>query len=190
MDYPTKSSASRTEAGGLAGRADRGFSLVELLIATSILSLVLAGTYSAFYSVGQSTQVSLRHVDQSSELQFAFESVLRSMRAVSQVHQTDSDLFEFTTVRMDGSSERIRYAFDPDGRAFVRTSVSDGTSRKLIGNVTHVLFTYYDRFGEETATQIDMNAARLQVTSEREGLGENKSVDTETAMITFRNKTL
>jgi hypothetical protein len=35
-----------------------------------------------------------------------------------------------------------------------------------------------------------MNAAKLEVSSERESTLGNKSVDTETALITFRNRTL
>ncbi|MDP0497176.1 MAG: prepilin-type N-terminal cleavage/methylation domain-containing protein [Verrucomicrobiota bacterium JB024] len=190
MDYRIKSSASRTRQRFSRDRQVRGFTLTELLIAITILSLVMAGTLSTFYTFSKTTKMSLNHIDQSAQLQAAFESVLRNMRAISQVHQTTSSTFEFTTARMDGTTERVRLTYDANARALIRISVTNNTTRTLIDDVTAVTFTYFNRFGEETNTQIDMNAAKLEVSSERESTLGNKSVDTETALITFRNRTL
>jgi prepilin-type N-terminal cleavage/methylation domain-containing protein len=190
MDYRIKSSASPTRQCCWRDRRAGGFTLTELLIAITILSLVMAGTLSTFYTFSKTTKMSLNHIDQSAQLQAAFESVLRSMRAISKVHQTTSSTFEFTTARMDGTTERVRLTYDANARALIRVSVTNNTSRTLLDNVTAVTFTYFDRFGEETNTQIDMNAAKLEVSSERESTLGNKSVDTETALITFRNRTL
>ncbi len=190
MDYPIKSSAWRINTVRAASEKMHGFTLVELLIAVTILGLVLAGTYSTFFSFSKSTKVSLTHLDQSAELQHAFESIHKSMRAISEVHQTTASTFEFTTAKMDGTTERIRYFFDANAGEFIRHSVTDNTDRVLVNDVTAVKFTYFDRFGDETSTQIDMNAAKLDITSERKGASGIKSVDTETALITFRNRTI
>ncbi len=171
-------------------RKRHGFTLTELLIAITILSLVLAGAYSTFYSFSKSIKASLNHLDQSMELQYAFESMHKSIRGISQVHQTTANTFEFTTTKLDGSTERIQYRYDPNKDLFYRKSITNGTERELLKGVSGAKFTYYDRFGKETGTQIDINAAKLEVTSEREGIGGDLSVDTETALITFRNRTL
>ncbi|WP_255568058.1 hypothetical protein [Ruficoccus sp. ZRK36] len=156
----------------------------------AILSFVMAGSYATFYSFNKSMKTSLEHRDQSETLLYAFETVHKAVRGISDVHQTTATVFEFTTTRMDGSTERIRYWYDSANSGFVAKSITNDTSRTLVDNVTAVAFTYYDRFGDETTTQIDMNAAKLELTSEREGANGTKSVDTETAMVTFRNRTL
>ncbi len=191
MDFPTKSLLRPIKRQGRSRDTARGFTLPELMIALTILALVLTGAYSAFFSFSKGAKVSLEHMDHTTRTQFAFESIHKAIRAVSDVHQTSSQTFEFTTTNMDGNKERIRIYYYPQIQCLIERSISNGDhERVLLDAVKSVQFTYYDRFGNTTNTQVDMNAAKLEVVSEREAMGGTSDIETETAIITFRNHSL
>lgn len=160
------------------------------MISMVILGFVLAGTFAAFYAFSTGLKLSLSHLDRSEKNQAAFESIRRDLRSVSDVHQASGTAFEFTTSDLSGSTERIRLYYDAEQDELIATSVTTGSSRVLLEGVQSASFTYYDRFGNETTTMIDINATRLVVETQRETMNGQQSVNTDTAIITFRNRLL
>ncbi len=182
MAFPTKSSARRTDG------AYGAFSLPEILVALTIFSLLSAGIFATFLSFSEGLHISMDHADRSHKTQFAFEYIHKKLHSISEPHAASSTSFEFTTKDLNGDAERMKIYYDSRNKELVRSDSSGG--RILLSGVDSLKFTYYDRFGTETSTLIDINAAKLEVQTEVAVTSGTKDVKTETSIITFRNRKL
>lgn len=130
----------------------------------------------------------MEHADHAAQTQFAFEKINKMLHSVSNAHTTTPTKFEFTTVDLSGNKERLSIYFDAQKDEIIETDGS--TLRVLLDDVNSAKFTYYDRFGAETSTLIDINAAKLEIETEVSTTNGSKAYKTETSIITFRNRTL
>ncbi len=156
----------------------------------TISILVMGGVLSSFLAIGRGMQVAMAHSEQSSKLNYAVARVSRTLRPLSDVHQATDQVFEFSTSDMKGNSERVRLYYDADTKELIERSLNDGTDLVILEGVESLKFRYFDRHGDATGTLIDMNAVQLELETLRTETTGSKSVKTETAIYTFRNKLL
>lgn len=160
------------------------------MIALVIATLLLAGALATFLTFSRGARVTMEHADHSASVQFAFEYVIRQLLGVSEVHVAGATSFEFSSIGMDGVTDRIRLYYDAASGELRALDVDLNTERVLLSDVTQAQFIYYDRHGAPTNTQIDINAAKLALETERATTTGVNDVATETAIITFRNRIL
>lgn len=114
------------------GQQQRGFSLLEMLVVTALLSLVMLGLASSFFSLGQTeTRIDAR-LDQSSQLRASMHFLDQTLGRISakrkpmQQNATDS-IYWF-----EGSSQAVRWVgimparYGVGGRYFFELGVEQG----------------------------------------------------------------
>ncbi len=159
------------------------------MIALVIFGLLAGGVTTTFLAFSKGLKVSMEHAEHSANTQYAFERINKKMHSISEPHATSATSFEFTTKDLGGSAERLTIYFDAENEQLIEADRS-GSKRVLLDKVESAEFTYYDRFGDETSTLIDINAAKLEIQTEISTTNGTKDIKTETSIITFRNRIL
>ncbi len=141
----------------------RGFSLVEVLIASAIGSVVLATVFSLF-DVAQSMLVREEiQTDLQQNARVALGRILSDIRAAREILEAESNRLRFRGDTMgDGILREVTYTFDPaqnlirrgEGRIGMRSSGLQPLAHQIvIPAPPHVpprpLFIYYDRNAQE-----------------------------------------
>lgn len=183
MVYQIENSASRI-------RGTKGFTLPELMMSIVIFGFVAAGVYSAMFSFAKATNVAMEHMEESAKNQYVLQKLQQSVRSAYEIHTSKDDEFEFSYRDYEAETLRVNLSFDKNTGGFNKSNITDDSVRSLLTDLDDVTFTYYDRFGEETSTQIDINAVKIAIKTEQTTTAGTKSVDLDTVMITFRNRSI
>lgn len=122
-------------------RARRGFSLVELIVAAGLGSVILVAVLSSFLFVGRTTVALTNYTDMETEARNAIETFAQDVRMSANVLWNSANSVTLT-IRQSGSSTTATYAYDPVNRRFTRTAT--GTTRILISNISDFSFTAYN----------------------------------------------
>lgn len=127
----------------------RGFSLVEILVASSLATVVMAGVMTAFLFVGR-TSVSLRnYADLETQARNAMETFAQDVRMSSGVVWNSAESLTLT-IQQGNVSTTATYTYDATARTFSRT----------IGTTTDILITSIRSFAFN-AYSIDTTAISL-----------------------------
>lgn len=127
----------------------RGFSLVEILVASSLATVVMAGVMTAFLFVGR-TSVSLRnYADLETQARNAMETFAQDVRMSSGVVWNSAESLTLT-IQQGNASVPATYTYNPAARTFSRT----------IGTTTDILITSIRSFAFN-AYSIDTTAISL-----------------------------
>jgi prepilin-type N-terminal cleavage/methylation domain-containing protein len=168
------SSGSRRRGHDRGGRA---FTLVEVLIASGISSILMAGVLSAFLMMGRSGQNAYNYVGMESEARIALEYFAEDVRMTNSVNWTSSTDITLNVLRSTGANSTsntnaIRYFYDnstssPNYKCFVRVGANRVTgvseTKVLIHNVERDFSFARWTNGISTAATGNSNTAMLQI---------------------------
>ena len=168
--------------------ARRGFSLVEVMIATSLLAVVLAGVLSAYLFVG-------RNLTRLVNLQ---EQEVESRRALRQFTQDVSAAINLTTATSSqlaltkptaGGTTTVSYVYSSAAGTFIRTDSAG--SQTVLSGLTTLTLTYYNERGSIVTSGIQsVKAAELSFSSAAGSAksGTQASYTTVSPRVVLRNK--
>ncbi len=161
-------------------KRDKGFTLVELLVAMAIGVAVIGAVYSLYnYFLRASTgQDRLLEIQQ--ETRITMEKVVKEVRAAgcyykdTPINTADSTVLEFES---DSDPDpnlgpwKIKYELDAAAKELMRSSAvwsgssygAYGTGVDLAGNITGLQFTYYDETGALIPAPIQSQANRDRI---------------------------
>jgi type II secretion system protein J len=154
----------------------KGFSLIELLFALGILSVVSVGIYSVFELSSQSYTTQGVTADVQQNVRAAMEIMLRDIRAAgldptasgnfgieqaetSKLRFTsdsiDAELVDFNGVLDDTNSERVTYVLQGTQLNQILHETTDyQNSAPLISDVQNLQFTYFDMDGNDLGSPV------------------------------------
>ena len=117
-----------------------GFSLVEILVASSLATMVMAGVMTAFLFIGR-TSVSLRnYADLETQARNAMETFAQDVRMSSGVAWTSASSLTLS-IQQGNTTIPATYTYDPTARTFSRTIGT--TTDILITNIRSFAFNAY-----------------------------------------------
>jgi len=142
-------------------RDQRGFSLAELMVATAIMGLIMAGIF-VFQVGGQRAYLfGSGRVETQQNARVALDLITRELRSATSI-TTLASATSITFVWKDeaNASHTIQYALS--GTTLNRTF--DGETTALIGGVTTLAMTYYSAYDVSTGTYTQTtNVAQVKV---------------------------
>lgn len=156
-------------------RAPRAFTLVEVMIAMTILVVAIAGVMSAFLGTLKSTHAIADAIDVNARSRFVQERLLFDLRAITEVSAMDSlmqasdvanifadytggevsNCFRSFTAKINeyggADSVVVTYRIEADGKTpegkqlYSLKRTADGKSVKVLTNLEEGCFTFYTR---------------------------------------------
>ena len=195
--------------------AKKGFSLIELLVALAIMSVVSAAIYTVFSTSSRTYTTQGVTADVQQSVRAAMEVMLQDIRAAgldptasgnfgielaeaSRLRFTsdsiDAGLNDFNGVLDDTNSERITYVLQGTelNQILYETTASEN-SQPLISDVQNLAFTYFDADGNDLGSPVpalqlqDIRTINVSITIE-EPAGRDEPVSrTLTKQVKCRN---
>ncbi|WP_158279790.1 type II secretion system protein [Coraliomargarita sinensis] len=141
-------------------RASSGFTITELIVATTISGIVLASMVGTFLTFAVGARSVGAYTDMSKDSRIVLENFARDMRAAEDVLQASSSTLEvvFPDTSFYGGS-RVTYDYDKDAKVFFRIEVdssgSEVSNELLLEGVEQFTFSYYDPLGDKLSASTE-----------------------------------
>lgn len=187
---------SRTNLRSRAARR-RGFTLVEVLISSTIAAGILAAILSTFLMLGRSGYNAANYSMMESEARRALEMFSQEARMANNIEWVDANTITLRVVNSGSSTTQVTYAYDPDttpgnrtARCFYRvvgnTSTAPDQRLILVRNVSEFAFRRYKIVNgvDYTATN-DTETKQIQITLRSIRTGAT-TVDATNAVLSAR----
>lgn len=142
-----------------ARRADRGLSLLELMISVSLLAIFVGAVYESVIAGLRVVSASARREEVRGQLVFALERFTREVYLADdvddadQLEGTDTGEFQFDTP----STNNIEYTYDASADTLSRR-VGSGTAQIIARYVTSFDLDYYDSAGAQLSEPVSGSA--------------------------------
>jgi prepilin-type N-terminal cleavage/methylation domain-containing protein len=195
---------SRAGAARSAPRAAiRAFSLVEVMVASALSALVLAGVLSAFLMLNRSTLVLATYGDMASEVAHGLEMFAQDARRATDIHWNSSQSVTLSVATASATTTSVTYAYDSSPssstyQCFYRAAGDSTSTAPRLALVHHVASDFaFLRYklaqpgvADATATS-DLETKRIAVSLRAAQLGSGAPVATQSAVsasYVLRNK--
>ena len=191
----------------------RGFTLVEMMVATAIMGFVLSAALLSLQAGTQASDVTTGRAEAQSNIRFALDRMIADMRAAgndptisNNFDPIDGTSMSATTVILntdlngngtldaptgtcDASAQTERVRYRKSGTSLMRAVMTNATTvaceTTLIGGVQALTFTYKDAGDNGTSTAASVRAIEVAITIQPESMGTYK-VGTMAAAMTDR----
>ena len=167
VDRPAPGARARS---GRTFRPKAGISLVEVIIALGLSSIVIAGALSSFLFIGRSGARSASYTMQANQANSALETLAQDLRMASGITWNSSSSITLTVPNnYAATGNMVTYAWETnpartDYHCFYLMPgiVSDANPRKILArDLTTFTFARFDRL--DAATASDASTKRVQV---------------------------
>ena len=165
----------------------RGFTLVEILITLSLVTLTLAMVLPSMTFLMQSNYVlgnTTGLTQQSRQFVDAFGIDLRS---ATNVAEADANKVVLTVTDPDYNEDTITYAYDADAGVVSRVAGSGGNST-LLSNVHGFQFAYSDSKNASTINNLEIKKIEVKMELKRSVLARDQELLHKSARFILRNR--
>lgn len=173
---------------GLRRRTARrdGYSLLELIIATTLGALVSTAVFSLFLFVARSSLGIVNYSEMNTESRFGLELLGRDVRSAQQIASGFSEeTFELTLP--GGATVSYRYRPEAPGRPLVREDPS-GEETVILSGVEALRFLYFDLQGGSATVPLHVKQIQLQTRLVRRTVSFDNTERVVSARYVLRNK--
>ncbi len=172
------------------GRA--GFSLVEVLIATSLSVMLFAAIFSSFLFMARSSMGIANYSEMTAESRRGLEIFGRDVRSAQDIHNGFSTTTGFSIVvpLAGGGSETVSYFYLPNhpDRPLMRKDASG--ERPIMTGIRTLNFNYYNLQGQkrDNMAPMEVKQLQLQLTLVRTAVSLDNTERVVSARFILRNK--
>jgi prepilin-type N-terminal cleavage/methylation domain-containing protein len=182
--------------------AERGFTLVEMLVATGIGAILITIIVALTAYAERSFAVTSSHVELESKSRYALDKLTRELRQATAVVSCDTNLpFKWFTVTNAVDGFALTLSWDADVKSLrlekVGPTPDDNRSEKLLSNCERWDFTFCDRTPTVGPTEVSFNPVssladckliQMSWTCRQDLIGELETANVQEMQIALRNK--
>ncbi len=185
MITTTESSSNRIQSS--RRRFRRGLTLVEMLIAMTLGSMVLAAVFSSLIFVSKGTFNLADYIAMDQEAQIALETFSREARMAENVSNYTANGITLTVPTVS-SSYNIDYTYVPADNTFYR-AYGTADEKALIKNVTKFSLKRYNLQQNLASNDLETKQLQIDIKSNRSGvITASTSNNVLSARYILRNK--
>lgn len=147
-------------------RSRRGITLVELMIAISISTMILTGVMSSFIYLTRGTVATTDYADMSTEANTALERFAREVRMANGVINFSTN--SVTLSVLDGSAYSVNYTYVPADGTFYR-AYGTANQKALIKGIDRFALQRFTLLGNPATNHLETKLLQLDLRSTRTG---------------------
>lgn len=184
----TTTTVRRAAERRMATRGCAGFTLAELLVATTLSSLVLAAVLTSFLFFSRAGLRLAHYSDMERQSRMVLQRFGQDAREARAVAWPNA-----TTLRLTNDGGDITYSYDSTGRRLTRTPAS-GSAQVVASDITDFRFLAYDVSGAAVALSAGDAAAKTKMVqvdidlTRRTASAANATAQVVSARYVLRNK--
>lgn len=145
-----------------ARRAQRGLTLIEVLMSTSLLGLLMTAVLSSFVFLVQGEQSLANYNSMNADARELLELLSRDAKSATDVTNfTATSLTLTVPVNTSGGTQDVTYEFDAATDTCVREA--GGTERTLVRNVSGFTFRYLNSNNAVTTSLAELKQVQLSL---------------------------
>ena len=138
----------------------RGYTLIEIMVSMSIMSLVLSGVTSSFTFLTKSALGLGNYVVMNQDSRKGLELLSRDIRMASDILIMTDDNLVISIPTGGGGTKVIDYAYEAEqGRVFREEG---GTSTSILKDIEDFDFKYYTFLGAVTANELEVKEVQVE----------------------------
>ena len=151
-------------------RHKRGFTLTEILIATSIGSVLMSGITSSYIFIFKSSLGVSQYVEMNRQSRLGMDRFGRDMRmAVNVTSASDSQIS--IEIQEEFGTRSVQYIYDAENKRLLR--IEGAWTLTLIRNLEAFTLSYYNLLGAQTVNPLEIKKVQM------EGLMSNTVLELE-----------
>lgn len=164
----------------------RGFSLVEVMIAVFITTLISIGITQSFILLSRNFMSVGNYVDLSAQSRYSLEVFGRDMRMTARVYKVTSTEIDVDIMTPSGA-ENVSYVYDSAARQFVR--ISSVGKQVILHNCDELELNYFTILDSPTTTLSSIKKVQLSAVTRRhvQNIENTDHLITATYMMRNRN---
>lgn len=165
----------------------RGFTLVEVMIATVLLSMMMAGLTGTFLFMLRSSVSLGNYADMNRDGSYFLEQFGREIRMASNVRTMGSNAFT-VDIETPSGNETVEYAYLSASQELIRSSISTGSKEVLLDNIGSLNIDYYNILGKKTSNINEVKAVQLRIDITRDNIRNDNTDHIISARFNMRNR--
>jgi type II secretory pathway pseudopilin PulG len=172
--------------------AIRGFTIVELLVATGISSFVLVAVLATMLQLVRSSTRVTQYAEMDTQVRRTFEQLAVDVKAASAFTYNGASDITVTVSESDGTTSQFTYAWDSTTKVFYRVAGANSSSTsgrvQLMTGVNALTFTRLTTSGTAATTDSSTKRVKISLTVKRTATGAASSSSTVATSFVLRNK--
>ncbi len=137
----------------------RGFTLAEILIATSIGSVLMSGITSSYMFIVKSSMSVSQYVEMNTQSRQGMDRFGREMRMAVDITAATASQISIE-IQDDGGTRTVEYIYDATNKQLIRV---EGTwTLTLIDSVETLSLKYYNLLGNETVNPLEIKKVQIE----------------------------
>ena len=170
----------------------RAFTLVELLVATTISGFVLAGIITASFQLMRSAVRVTHYAEMDAHVRRGLEQLSLDLRAATAFTYNGASDITVTVAQADGTSVVYTYAWNSTNRALYRVPGNSSSSQShrlwLMSGVSALSFSRFNKSGSSTNSDSATKSVGVSLTIARTAMGGADATSKVGASFMLRNK--
>ncbi len=166
-----------------------GFSLVEVMVAMTLLSLIISVGLTALTFISQSSASLTNYSVMSSQSRHALEEIARDIRMGYKVNSATTNKLDFNIYGKAGTTSNIVYEYSADEDKLFRTENS-GTKEEMMDDLTTFKFNFYNLRKEATTAPISIKEVQVEGVMRKKALLRTNTNYIISARFMMRNRTV
>lgn len=182
----------------LASRAQSGFTLIEIIVASSIATILIGSMLATFLAFASSIQRVEAHSDINAQSRFLLEQFARDVRVAEDITTaTATSIVLELPAGSPYNENEVEYTYDAGLEIFSRIERDSGGTELdkqiLLDGVAQFVFTYFDPLGDALALSTDslmlsIKSLRVEAEIAREVLDDGVNDYILSARLMLRNR--
>ncbi len=171
-----------------SSRRGRGFSLVELMVATSVSAIVFAGILAAYLFMGRNLTRLVNTQQQEAQSRRVLRQFTQDLSGATAITMPSASVLSVTKTAASGTTT-VTYTYASGAGTLHR---NDGASQKILSNLTAYTYSFYSEAGNTVASTNLQSVKSVEVSFTSavgvQTAGTRSTLTTISPRVVLRNK--
>ena len=167
--------------------ARKGFTLVEVIITMTLITILIAGALTAITTISQGSTALTNYTVMSTNGRQALELIARDLRMGFDVNSASKFKLDFDIYGKAGTTNNIVYEFNSSKNELTKT-IDGGAQIIVMDDLRNFSFNYFDLSRNTTTAPISIKEVQIEGILERKSLSVSNTNHIISARFMMRNR--